>query len=164
MEQMLVWTAVVGLGATACMDASALARRRILGTPLPNYRLVGRWLAQLPRGRFLHDSMAAVPAVRGEAVIGWTAHYLIGIAFAGLLIVLAGPGWLNRPTLVPALAVGIATVVAPMLILQPGMGAGIAARRTPRPNAARLQSLVNHAVFGVGLYVAGQLASVLAAS
>jgi hypothetical protein len=163
MEELLAWTAVVGLGATACMDAWALVRRRVLGTPSPDYRLVGRWLAQLPRGRFLHDSMAAVPAVRGEAVIGWTAHYLIGSAFAGLLVVLAGPGWLHRPTLVPALAVGITTVLAPLLVLQPGMGAGLAARRTPRPNAARLQSLVNHAVFGVGLYVAARLASMLGA-
>ena len=45
-----------------------------------------------------------------------------------------------------------------MLILQPGMGAGVAARRTPRPNVARLQSLVTHAVFGAGLYVAGWVA------
>jgi hypothetical protein len=35
------------------------------------------------------------------------------------------------------------------------MGAGIAARRTPRPASARLQSLVTHAMFGLGLYAAG---------
>ena len=69
-----------------------------------------------------------------------------------------GTEWLRRPTLIPALAVGIVTVAVPMLILQPGMGAGIAARRTPRPNAARLQSLVTHAVFGGGLYVSGWVA------
>jgi hypothetical protein len=39
--------------------------------------------------------------------------------------------------------------------MQPGMGAGIAASRAPRPNAARLQSLVTHTIFGLGLYVAG---------
>ena len=59
-----------------------------------------------------------------------------------------------RPTLGPALAVGIGTVAAPFFLMQPGMGAGIAASRTPRPNAARLQSLLTHAVFGLGLYVA----------
>jgi len=41
------------------------------------------------------------------------------------------------------------------------MGAGIAASRTPRPGAARLQSLVTHAVFGLGLYAAGCLVSFL---
>jgi hypothetical protein len=45
--------------------------------------------------------------------------------------------------------------------MQPGMGAGIAARRTPRPGAARLQSLVTHAVFGFGLYAAATLVNFL---
>jgi hypothetical protein len=96
--------------------------------------------------------------VRGEATIGWTAHYLTGIAFAAFLLAAWGLAWVRQPTLGPALLVGIATVAAPMLILQPGMGAGIAARRTARPNAARLQSVVTHAVFGGGLYAAGWLA------
>lgn len=161
MERTLVCTLVVGLGATACMDLWALARRRLFGTPLPNYGFVGRWFAHLVRGRFRHDSIAAASPVPREALIGWTAHYVIGVAFAGLLVLFCGVGSLQRPTLGPALAVGIATVAALMLILQPGMGAGIAARRTPRPNAARLQSLVNHAVFGAGLYVAGWLARAL---
>jgi hypothetical protein len=48
--------------------------------------------------------------------------------------------------------VGLASAAAPFFLLQPGMGAGIAARRTPRPNAARVQTLVTHAIFGLGLY------------
>jgi hypothetical protein len=43
--------------------------------------------------------------------------------------------------------------------MQPGMGAGIAARRTPRPSAARFQSVVTHTIFGLGLYAAGWLTS-----
>jgi hypothetical protein len=154
----LVCTVIVGVGATACTDLWALARRRLLGTPLPNYRLVGRWFAHLAQGRFRHDSIAAAAPVRGEATIGWTTHYLTGIAFAALPLAAWGLAWVRQPTLGPALLVGIATVAAPMLILQPGMGAGIAARRTSRPNAARLQSVVTHAVFGGGLYAAGWLA------
>ena len=41
------------------------------------------------------------------------------------------------------------------------MGAGIAASRTPRPNAARLQSLVTHAVFGLGLFATASLINFL---
>ena len=55
----------------------------------------------------------------------------------------------------PALIVGIGTVAAPFLLMQPGMGLGIAASRTPGPRAARLRSLLAHAIFGVGLYAAG---------
>jgi hypothetical protein len=115
----------------------------------------------MPRGRFRHDSIAAAPPVHGERLIGWTAHYLIGVAFAAILLGIWGLAWIHRPTIGPALVVGICTVAAPFLVMQPGMGAGIAASRTPRPAAARFQSLVTHAIFGLGLYAAGWATSVL---
>jgi hypothetical protein len=142
--------ALVGTGATAVMDLWGILRQRLFRIPNMNYGLVGRWLAWMARGRFRHERIAATPAVTGERVIGWAAHYATGVAFAGLLVALYGP----QPTLASALMVGIGTVAAPFLVMQPAMGAGIAASRTPRPNAARLQSLVTHAVFGFGLYAA----------
>lgn len=159
----LAYAVLTGAGATAVMDIWTIARKRLLGIPLADYGLVGRWLAWLARGRFRHDRIAASPPVRGERVIGWSAHYLIGIAFAAVLLAVWGLDWIRQPTLVPALIVGIGSVAAPFLVMQPGMGAGIAASRTPRPNAARLQSLVTHAIFGLGLYAAGWATSLLAA-
>ena len=151
----LICTLLIGVGATAVTDLWTIARQRLLGVPLPNYGLVGRWLAHMPRGCFRHDSITAAERVRGERLIGWTAHYLIGIAFAAILPGVWGREWLHYPALVPALIVGIGTVAAPFLVMQPGMGAGIAASRTPRPAAARFQSLATHAIFGLGLYAAG---------
>ncbi|WP_427312180.1 DUF2938 domain-containing protein [Cupriavidus sp. H39] len=156
---MLLHATVIGTGATLVMDAWAILRKRLLGVPALNYGLVGRWLAWLPRGRLRHHPIAATPPVRGEQAIGWFAHYLTGIAFAGILLALWGLDWTRHPTLAPALMVGIGSVAAPFLVMQPAMGAGIAARRTPRPNMARLHSLLTHAVFGVGLYGAGWVAS-----
>lgn len=145
----------IGVGATAVMDLWGLVRKPLLGVAPPNYALVGRWIAHMRRGRFRHDAIAAAAPVRGERVIGWTAHYLTGISFAALLIGIWGPAWVQQPTIGPALAVGIGTVVAPFFLMQPGMGAGIAASRTPRPASARLRSLITHVVFGLGLYAAG---------
>jgi hypothetical protein len=145
----------IGAGATAVMDLWSLARKWLLGIPPLDYGLVGRWLAYLARGRFRHVRIAAAPRVRAERVIGWTAHYLIGIAFAGALLAIWGLDWTRRPTIGPALIVGIGSVIAPFLVMQPGMGAGIAASRLPRPAAARFQSVVTHAIFGLGLYAAG---------
>jgi hypothetical protein len=48
---------------------------------------------------------------------------------------------------------GIGTVPIPYFIMQPALGLGIAAAKTPHPNQARLKSLVTHTVFGVGLYL-----------
>lgn len=155
----LAATLITGAGATAIMDLWGLARRPLFGIPRPDYGLVGRWLAHKRHGRFRHESIGVSPAVRGERLVGWTAHYLIGIAFAALLPGIWGIGWIQRPTVGPAVLVGIATVAAPFLVMQPAMGAGIAASRTPRPAAARVQSLVTHGVFGLGLYAAGWAAS-----
>ena len=147
-------TLLIGAGATAFIDAWALMRRRLLGTKLPDYALVGRWIGAMSRGRWRHESIAAVPPVRGELAIGWTAHYAIGVVFAAGLVLVVGASWFAEPAIVPAVLAGIVSVAAPFFVMQPAMGAGVAASRTPRPAAARLQSLVTHTLFGVGLFLA----------
>ncbi len=155
MRDVLIGAIAIGMGATAFMDLVALARKHLFGTPAADYGAVGRWIAHMPRGRFIHRPIAASPSLRGEDAIGWSAHYLIGIAFAWVLLAIAGAAWLRHPTILPALIVGIGSVAAPFLVMQPGMGAGIAARRTPKPGAARIRSLTTHLIFGIGLYAAG---------
>ena len=157
----LLGAVLIGAGATAVMDIWTVVRKWLLGTKPPDYGLVGRWLAYMLRGRFRHDPIAASPAVHGERRIGWTAHYLIGIAFAAMLLAIWGLDWVRQPTIAPALIVGIGSVAAPFFLMQPGMGAGIAACRTPRPAAARVQSLVTHTIFGLGLYAAGWMTRLL---
>lgn len=147
----------IGIGATAVMDLWGFIRKPLLGVAPPNYALVGRWIGHMRHGQFRHDAIAKSAPVHGEHMLGWAVHYLTGIAFAAALIGICGLEWVRQPTLGPALAVGIGTVAAPFLLMQPGMGAGIAASRTPRPSSARLQSITTHAVFGLGLYAAGQV-------
>jgi Protein of unknown function (DUF2938) len=146
--------ALVGVGATVFMDAWWLLQKRVFGVPVLDYAMVGRWLGHLARGRLRHDAIAAAPPVARERLLGWTAHYAIGVAIAGVLLGVAGVGWAHAPSPAPALAAGLASVAAPFLLLQPALGAGIAASRTPRPNVARRRSLVTHLVFGLGLYLA----------
>jgi len=152
---------ITGIGATMVMDLWGFARKPVFGIPSPDYGPVGRWFGHMTHGKFRHRSIAAAPMVRGERVISWLAHYLTGIMFAAILFGIWGSAWLQQPTIGPALIVGIGTVMAPFLLMQPAMGAGIAASRTSRPGAARLQSFVTHAVFGLGLYAAGSAAHVL---
>jgi hypothetical protein len=153
----LLYALPIGIGATIAMDIFAIVRSRLLGQPSPDYALVGRWLAHMPRGIFVHRAIGKAAPARGEKIIGWTAHYLTGIAFALLLLLLFGADWARHPALMPALAVGVGSVAAPFLLMQPGMGQGIAARRTPKPWAARGRSLLTHLSFALGLYAAGWL-------
>ena len=155
----LVSIVLTGVVATAVMDMWIVLRKRLFGIPALDYRLVGRWFAYLPHGRFRHHPIAASAPVHGERAIGWTIHYLTGIAFAAVLLAMWGLEWVRDPSIAPALLVGIGSVVAPFFLMQPGMGAGVAASRTPRPAAARIQTLITHGIFGFGLYAGGWAAN-----
>ena len=144
---------LIGAGATALMDVWGLLLKRF-GIPPLNYAFLGRWIGHLPRGRWRHESIAKAAPVEGERLIGWAAHYSIGVAFAALLLATFGLAWARSPSLLPALAVGVVTVLAPWFILQPAMGAGIASSKTPRPVFNAVKSLVTHTVYGLGLYLA----------
>lgn len=161
MSETVLRTILVGAGATLAMDIWALLLKHVYGVTGLDYRMVGRWLGHLPRGKLRHDAIGRSTPVRAEAPIGWIAHYAIGVAFAAGLVAIWGAGWLQAPTVAPALATGLVTVAAPYLILQPALGLGIAASRTPNPTAARLRSLITHLVFGLGLYAAAHLLAAL---
>jgi hypothetical protein len=153
---------LVGIGATLILDLWSLALKTVFRVPFPNYTMVGRWIGYFPRGRFLHKSVAAAPAVDAERLIGWIAHYGIGILYAGLLVAFVGADWLSAPTALPALIIGIVTVAAPFFIMQPAMGAGFASSKAEKPNVARARSLAAHAAFGLGLYLSAVVAVSLA--
>ena len=150
---------LIGVGATLLIDGWALFLRRAFSVRSLDYCLLGRWVLHIPRGVVMHDNIAAAARQPHECTVGWTTHYLIGTTFAVLFVLLASEGWLARPTLLPALAFGAATVVVPFFTMQPSFGLGIAASKTPHPNRARLKSLMTHTVFGVGLYISAALLS-----
>jgi hypothetical protein len=144
---------LIGAGGTRLMDLWAVLLRQF-GVPSLNLAFLGRWIGHRPRGHWMHRSSASATPVRGEAWIGWCAHYSIGVTFSALLLWTYGVGWARSPSLLPALFMGIVTVVAPWLILQPGLGAGIASSKTPTPVFNCIKSMVTHTVFGLGMYLA----------
>lgn len=148
----IVGAVAMGIGATVVMDLWNLFLKRAFGIPSLDFCLVGRWFGHMLEGTFRHASIQAAPPTRFECPIGLISHYAIGIAFAVAFVVGASGEWLAHPTLLPALLYGIGTVVFPFFLLQPALGLGMAASKTPHPTQARLKSLMTHTVFGVGLY------------
>lgn len=142
----------IGVGATVVMDVWTFLLKA-LGFPTLNYAMVGRWVGHWSAGQFAHSHIAKAAPVKGELALGWIIHYATGIAFAAVLVGGYGAAWVQDPTLLPAVYVGVATVVMPWFVMQPAFGAGVAASRTPKPWASRLQSVATHAVLGVGMYV-----------
>ncbi|UOK36767.1 DUF2938 domain-containing protein [Pseudomonas palleroniana] len=152
--EMAAQVVLLGAGATVVMDVWMLILKAF-GVPTLNFALVGRWVGHACRGQFAHRSIGQAMPVRGEVALGWIAHYVTGVVFAVLLVWIQGVDWLQQPTFLPAFAWGVVTVAVPLCVIQPAMGAGFASSRTPTPGKNRLRSLVSHAVFGVGLYLAG---------
>lgn len=151
----------IGIGATAVMDLWLIFIRR-MGVPSLNFAFIGRWVGHLFRGKLAHAAISKAEPIPGELALGWFTHYAVGIAFATLLLAVQGSAWALRPTLLPAVAVGVFTVLAPLCVMQPAMGAGFASAKTPTPLKNCLRSLANHTVFGLGLYLSAALVAAIA--
>ncbi|MFO0600378.1 MAG: DUF2938 domain-containing protein [Myxococcaceae bacterium] len=154
--EFVVRAVALGAGATVVMDLWAAALRRF-GVRSLDFALLGRWIGHLPRGQWFHESIGKAAPVPGELVLGWLAHYSIGVTFAALLLAVFGLDWARQPTYWPALAIGLVTVVAPLLVLQPALGLGIASSKTPTPVFNALKSVATHAVYGTGLWLTARL-------
>lgn len=152
----IIQVGLIGIGATMVMDIWLFGLKRI-GVQTANFAFIGRWVGHLLQGRIAHASIAKARPIGGELCLGWLTHYAVGIGFAALLAAQQGLDWVRQPSVVPALALGVATVAAPLFVMQPAMGAGFAGARTPAPLKNILRSVANHAVFGAGLYLAATL-------
>jgi hypothetical protein len=148
---------LIGVGTTLIFDLWVRFAARFLGGPQVNWAMPGRWFAYVLRGRFTHKTIAQSQPIQRELAIGWAFHYAVGIVFAAAAMVLGGPGWVQAPTLGPALFVGVATVLCGWLILAPGMGFGIAGSAFADANRRRVFQLLSHIVFGFGLYACAML-------
>lgn len=149
---------IIGAGATATIDLWGLLLKQF-GILSLNFAFLGRWIGHFSGARWKHESIAKAAPIRGELWIGWLAHYSIGVTFAAILLGVNGSAWARNPTLLPALVIGIITVAAPLFILQPALGAGIASSKTPKPVFNSIKSLITHIVYGIGLYLAALVAA-----
>ena len=159
-EKAVIEALVVGIIATLATD---LWQRllQIAGVPPANWALVGRWVAWMPRGVFVHRTITATPSIRGELAIGWGFHYVVGIAYAAVYLAITRLVLASGPTLVSALVFAIALLVAPWLVMQPALGLGFMAAKAPHPSATRIINISGHAAFGFGLYLGAILIRVL---
>ena len=159
--QEILRVVLIGCGATLVMDIWLMFLKKI-GVPTLNFAFIGRWVGHLFRGRIAHESIGKAAPIAQETLLGWLTHYAVGIAFALLLIGVAGVAWMSAPSPGIALLTGIGTVAFPLLVMQPAMGLGFAASKTPTPARNCLRSLINHGVFGFGLFLSAYVVEWLA--
>lgn len=158
MVEIVIAGAIMGVFGTAAMDLWTIALARFAAQSPPNWAMPGRWVVHLTQGTVFHDAIGEPARVPGELQIGWVFHYAVGIVYGIVLAMIMGTGWLAQPTFLPALIFSLLMVSFGWFLLQPGMGLGWAASKTPNPWKVRIMNLAGHTVFALGLW-AGALVS-----
>jgi hypothetical protein len=121
-------------------------------TPLPP-NLVGRWFASVARAQPFHADIARASPVSHEMLIALPVHYAIGITLTTLFVGATDKmGWSRTPGI--ALVFGLCTCALPWLLMFPAMGYGLFGSNGPEGTRLFLSSLVSHAFFGLGLWIA----------
>lgn len=149
----LIWNGIlIGIGATIAMDVWAIVLAQFPGESMPNWAPVGRWFSHLPRGTVFHADIGQSELYPGETAVGWIGHYAVGILYGVIFLLFMGQNWLAHPTFLPAWIWGIITVGAGWFLLQPALGIGWAASKTPNPTKVRIMNLIAHSWFAAGMY------------
>lgn len=149
----LIWRGIlIGIGATVVMDIWAVVFSFFLGQERPNWGLIGRWVWHLQNGQIFHDDIEQSLPYQREIMLGWAFHYVIGIIYGVLFAFCVGVFWFISPTFLPAWIFGMVTILAGWLILQPGIGIGLAASNLSNANTVRISNIIAHTFFAVGMY------------
>jgi hypothetical protein len=143
-----------GVLATITMDGAMVAASVLGGSAFTSERtgpdMIGRWAADLVRGRWRHADIRNEPAQRGELGLGLLTHYATGIILTEAFLLLPRPGN-GRPSFAGGTAFGIATSVFPLLVMFPSMGYGWFGLRSGEAARINRIMLVGHAAFGIGI-------------
>lgn len=142
----------MGVVATASSDVWQQIQKPITGIPAANWPVTGRWVIGLFEGRLFDPAIGTRPGIKGEAIVGWAFHYLIGIIYAAIYLTLVYALANTIPTLFNGLIFGLATLAAPFLFMKPALGAGFFGLKAPKPAEGIFLSVTAHAFFGIGLY------------
>ena len=145
---------IVGILATVTMDVVAVIALRLglagRGPRRTGPDLIGRWIGYFLQGKFKHTDILQTPPLPGELLLGFAAHYSIGIVltlgYFGLLAVAHA-----TPTALSAILYGTATTVLPWFIMFPSQGMGWLGCDAPGDAHLARASLLNHIMFGLGI-------------
>lgn len=154
MSDIISFILIVGIGSTLALDIWGILSARIGWLPGTHWPSVGRWIIGMSSGHWIFDGENKAPNTLTEAITGWGFHYIIGIAYAASFPLFWGTGFISAPTVFPFILIGvIISSLAGLIILMPGMGGGIFARKTPSPANVMWYVLVSHIIFAAAEYL-----------
>lgn len=157
MKEVVLFCLVTGIFSTIALDIWGALALKVSGRMPTNWGMVGRWLTGLPHGQWvLRGDDPSAPRT-GEYALGWIFHYLVGISYSVLLLLICGTGFVQAPRVLPVLFVGVVvSSLAGLMILMPGMGGGVFGCKLPNQRSTIIYVLVAHLVYALALYAAAQ--------
>lgn len=136
---------LIGIGGTLATDSCSWILK-LVGIHSHGLSLVGSWFIG-----YLGISLQH-PLASQALLIGWVAHYCLGICFGFLLFFLYGKKWLESPTLSGAFVLGLVTFIISLLLIQPVLGFGKAFANMPHPGTIIAKVVLFHVVYSAGIY------------
>ncbi|OTG86778.1 hypothetical protein B9T31_07250 [Acinetobacter sp. ANC 4558] len=149
-------TIAIGILATIFMDIFSILNQKIFKIIPLNYALIGRWVLSWKNFKFSHNTILNTSAIKHELCVGWLIHYATGIGWTYLYFI-SSTYFNYEINLLNTLIFALITTLFPFIILQPVLGFGIFAQKTPNPLKSIRNSLIAHSLFGLGLYYAYRL-------
>jgi DUF2938 family protein len=122
--------------------------------PFIKPEVIGRWFPYMFKGKFVHKDIQETPALRNEKLWCLISHYLIGVALAGIYLLLEFKLQIIQDQNWLTIFFGIVTVVLPWFWLLQSTGFGIMALKTLIRSQIIRTNLINHTDFGLGLFIA----------
>jgi hypothetical protein len=145
---------LMGIFATFFMDilAGFLVKFKIVRATIEPH-IPGRWALYMLKGKFVHEDIRQIPALKNEKLAALISHYLIGIVIIGIYLFLELKIPAIRTQLWMPLIFGITTVLLPWLWLYPSIGIGFFASKSKKKSAYIIFSIINHINFGIGMTI-----------
>lgn len=153
---------VAGVIAAATLDLWQQIFRLAFGVPITDWAMIGRWVGHFPEGQFVHKDIGKASPVAGERALGWLVHYLVGVGYAAVYLMLMTFAFGKAPSLMSALVFGAASVCVTWLVMEPMLGAGIIGARLPNQAVTMAHDFTSHLAMGLGLFIGFAVARGLA--
>ena len=146
-----IHTVSIGILATLFMDLFSIINKKLFKiTPL-NYAIIGRWVLHWKSCKFAHNNIMQTQTLKNELVLGWIIHYITGVSWTYLYFVMC-TYFSYEINLLNTIIFTSITTLLPFMVIQPFLGFGFFAYKTPSPIHSIRNSLIAHITFGVGIF------------
>ena len=144
---------LTGIIATIIFDIFQFSLSYAYNIDKSKWHLIGRYFIGLKDKKYFREDIINDNVIKNEIYYGYLVHYVIGSIF-GIIYVTLNILIFNEASLFLALIIGFITVLGAWCILMPfAFNIGFFASKKIEQKQVLTQSIINHFIFGIGLYI-----------